>query len=69
MENCHIKNLKKELWKNIEDKQSYIHLKSEKQLKKCDRQIFSAFMHGFELPTLGAIDFKFSGGILYTMVF
>ena len=34
-------------------KKKIIHLKSKKQLKNCDRQIFSAFVHGFELPTHG----------------
>ncbi len=33
MENCHTKKLKKESWKNDKYKQSYLHLKSEKQLK------------------------------------
>ncbi len=54
--NCHIKNLKKKLWKNIEYKQSYIHLKSEKQSKMCDPKIFSAFVHRNELPTQETID-------------
>ena len=27
----------------------------KKQLKKCDRQVFSAFVHGFELPKNGEI--------------
>ncbi len=53
MENCRIKNLEKELWKNIENKQSYIHLKSEKQLKMCDPQIFCAFKHRNEPPSRG----------------
>ena len=36
----------------VQYKQSSIHLKSEKQLEMCDSQIFSAFMHRNEPPTV-----------------
>ena len=50
-------------WMQLENtnkikKQSYIHLKQEKQLKMCDPQLFCAFKHWNEPPTSNSLSWS-----------
>ena len=49
MENCHSKQIKKELWKNIKEKQSNVHLKFKKQFKKCFSQVLCVALNFLSL--------------------